>query len=228
MLLHLCADSSVKKAIIFSATRRDADNLARDLNRQGYTAAALHGDMSQNARNRTMLNMRRGRIRLLVATDVAARGRDVTGISHVINFDLPRLAEDYVNRIGRTGRAGESGVAISFASQGELPYLDRIERYIGQILTMHVIPGLEPTHPLRKSNGNRDDALLKGLPVNSSRQKNGRSARPPINHSGSNGSVGNSPNGRRRTPRWHKDVTVVYRSSHSDRPGRATSPKADK
>ena len=141
LLQHLCADSTVTKAIIFSATKRDADSLARDLNGQGHAAAALHGDMTQNARNRTMMNMRRGKIRLLVATDVAARGLDITGISHVINFDLPRFAEDYVNRIGRTGRAGESGIAISFASRGDLPYLDRIERYIGQNLTMHVIPG---------------------------------------------------------------------------------------
>ena len=95
--------------------------------------------------------MRRGKIRILVATDVAGRGIDITGISHVINFDLPRCAEDYVNRIGRTGRAEESGIAISLASRADLPYLDRIERYIGQNLTIHVIPGLEPSHGLINS-----------------------------------------------------------------------------
>jgi superfamily II DNA/RNA helicase len=228
LLHHLCADSTITKAIIFSATKRDADSLARDLNRQGYAAAALHGDMTQNARNRTMLNMRRGKIRLLVATDVAARGLDVTGISHVINFDLPRLAEDYVNRIGRTGRAGESGIAISFASQGELLYLDRIERYIGQNLTMHVIPGLEPTHPLRSSNGNRDNGLRKGLGVSVSRGKNGRSVHRPFSYKESGGTAGNSRNGNRRTARWDKEVTVEYRSVHSDRPGRAESRKPGK
>ncbi|MHC1727489.1 MAG: DEAD/DEAH box helicase [Syntrophobacteraceae bacterium] len=145
LLRHLCADQSVTRAIIFSATKRDADSLARSLCAQGHTVEALHGDMTQSARNRTMANMRRGKIRLLVATDVAARGIDITGVSHVINFDLPRSAEDYVNRIGRTGRADESGIAISLASRADLPYLDRIERYIGQNLKLHVIPGLEPS-----------------------------------------------------------------------------------
>jgi len=153
LLQHLCADSAVTKAIIFSATKRDANALAGVLNRQGHAAAALHGDMSQNARNRTMVNMHRGKIKLLVATDVAARGLDITGISHVINFDLPRSAEDYVNRIGRTGRNGESGIAISFASQAELAYLDRIERYINQSLSVHSIAGLEPERPIQKQNG---------------------------------------------------------------------------
>jgi superfamily II DNA/RNA helicase len=145
LLRHLCADRTITRAIVFSATKRDADVLARELRAEGYAVAALHGDMTQGARNRTMDNMKRGKIRILVATDVAGRGIDITGVSHVINFDLPRSAEDYVNRIGRTGRAEESGIAISLASRADLPYLDRIERYIGQSLTVHVIPGLEPS-----------------------------------------------------------------------------------
>jgi len=164
LLGHLCKDPSVTRAIIFSATKRDADSLARQLNQQGYASAALHADMSQVARNRTMTNMRRGKIRLLVATDVAARGLDITGISHVINFDLPRSPEDYVNRIGRTGRAGESGTAISFASRADLPYLDRIEHYLGHNLSIHVVPGLEPEHPVHRHNG---DNKGKARPVGS-------------------------------------------------------------
>jgi superfamily II DNA/RNA helicase len=157
LLRHLCSDETVTRAIIFSATKRDTDSLARDLTAHGYAAAPLHADMTQIARNRTMMDMRRGKIRLLVATDVAARGIDITGISHVINFDLPRSAEDYVNRIGRTGRAEESGIAISLASRADLPYLDRIQRYIGQTLTTHVIPGLEPTgQPAQKPGGDRN------------------------------------------------------------------------
>jgi superfamily II DNA/RNA helicase len=93
------------------------------------------------------MDMRRGKIRLLVATDVAARGLDIDGISHVINFDLPRSAEDYVNRIGRTGRAGATGIAISFASRRDLSYLDRIEGYLGHSLPVQVMAGLEPDHP---------------------------------------------------------------------------------
>jgi superfamily II DNA/RNA helicase len=153
LLQHFCEDKTVTRAIIFSATKRDADSLARDLSRQGHLAAALHADMTQSARNVTMSNMRRGKIRLLVATDVAARGLDITGVSHVINFDLPRSAEDYVNRIGRTGRAGQSGIAISFASRGDLPYLDRIERYLGKNLSVHVVPGLEPAQPIPHKGG---------------------------------------------------------------------------
>ena len=149
MLKHLIDDPAMTRAIIFSATKRDADRLARELCAQGHAASALHGDMKQSARNRTMSKMRRGKIRLLVATDVAARGIDVAGISHIINFDLPKCAEDYVHRIGRTGRAGASGIAISFASFKETVELCRIERYIGKTLPEHVVPGLEPRRSLQ-------------------------------------------------------------------------------
>jgi len=169
LLQHLVSDANLTKAIIFSATKRDADQLAADLYAQGHAAAALHGDMSQGARNRTILNMRRGKVRLLVATDVAARGLDVTGISHVINFDLPKFAEDYVHRIGRTGRAGATGVAISFCSMNEVAYLDRIERYTGKTLPQHVIPGLEPSRPLRRVNAGA--GARKGRPSFDPRKK---------------------------------------------------------
>jgi superfamily II DNA/RNA helicase len=153
MLNHLIADSGMTRAIIFSSTKRNADQLARELHAQGHAAEALHGDMTQGARNRTIMNMRRGRVRLLVATDVAARGLDVPGITHVINFDLPKNAEDYVHRIGRTGRAGATGIAISFVSFREIDQLTRIERYIGQSLPQQVITGLEPARPLRSAGG---------------------------------------------------------------------------
>ncbi|MFH1148281.1 MAG: DEAD/DEAH box helicase [Pseudomonadota bacterium] len=148
LLRHLAADRSLTKVIIFSATKRDAESLAQELRSQGHAAAALHGDMNQSARNRTMNSMRHGRIRLLVATDVASRGIDVAGISHIINFDLPRSAEDYVHRIGRTGRAGASGIAISFVLSREFDELSRIEKYIGETLSESVIPGLEPERSL--------------------------------------------------------------------------------
>ena len=153
LLDHLVRDVELTRAIIFSATKRDADELSRELSRNGFPAAALHGDMTQMARNKTIDRMRRGGIRLLVATDVAARGLDVNGISHVINFDLPRFAEDYVHRIGRTGRAGATGIAISFASAGERNYLERIERFIGKKLPELQIAGHEPTTTLRKPAG---------------------------------------------------------------------------
>jgi superfamily II DNA/RNA helicase len=171
LLRHLCADATVTRAIVFSATKRDADSLARGLGTEGYAVAALHGDMTQSARNRTIENMRRGKIRILVATDVAGRGIDITGVSHVINYDLPRCAEDYVNRIGRTGRAEKSGIAISLASRADLPYLDRIEHYIGQNLTIHTIPGLEPSHGLISSGSSKAGH-------NGAGKKRGASSRP--------------------------------------------------
>jgi superfamily II DNA/RNA helicase len=144
LLEYLINDAEVKQAIVFTATKRDADTIADSLYALGHTAAALHGDMKQTFRTRTLTQLRQGRIRVLVATDVAARGIDVSGITHVINFDMPRFAEDYVHRIGRTGRAGASGIAITFASRNDSLHLKRIERYTGHPITAHVIPGLEP------------------------------------------------------------------------------------
>ena len=153
LLTHLAESAEVSRAIVFAATKRDADRLAEDLDARGHAAAALHGDMSQPQRNRTLDALRRGRIRLLVATDVAARGLDVADISHVINFDLPRVAEDYVHRIGRTGRAGASGIAYSFYTGKELGQVRAIERYLGKPMPVHTIPGLEPRAVVRRPSG---------------------------------------------------------------------------
>ena len=149
LLQHLLSDIEINQAIIFTATKRDADMLAEDLFAMGHKVAALHGDMNQGARNRTLTKLRQGALRVLVATDVAARGIDVAGISHVINFDLPKFAEDYVHRIGRTGRAGNQGIAVSFASGKDVLHLKRIERFTGNAITPHVVPGFEPKRPLR-------------------------------------------------------------------------------
>jgi superfamily II DNA/RNA helicase len=177
MLNHLIADKAMTRAIIFSSTKRHADQLARELVEQGHSAEALHGDMTQGARNRAIMKMKRGGVRLLVATDVAARGLDVSGISHVINYDLPKSAEDYVHRIGRTGRAGATGIAISFASGRELDSLMRIERYIGQSLTRSVIPGLEPRYALgRTGSGNTAGRYTPARPGSSAGRRSGQGA----------------------------------------------------
>lgn len=131
LLLQLMDDANVYQAIVFTATKRGAEELAEDMEEQGYSVASLHGDMRQRVRNRTLDLLRRGKIQYLVATDVAARGIDVASISHVFNYDLPRIAEDYVHRIGRTGRAGAFGTAISLATLKEKGTIKRIERYIG-------------------------------------------------------------------------------------------------
>ncbi|MDE2366058.1 MAG: DEAD/DEAH box helicase [Betaproteobacteria bacterium] len=153
LLDHLLSDVALKQAIVFTATKRDADMLADNLAAQGHEAAALHGDMSQRDRNRTLTKLRHGGLRVLVATDVAARGIDVAGITHVINFDLPKFAEDYVHRIGRTGRAGASGTAVSFASGKDGVNLKKIERFTGQRIISHVVPGLEPRFKPRAGAG---------------------------------------------------------------------------
>lgn len=145
LLQHFLTEGNIFKAIIFSATKITADNLAQQLKKEGYAAAALHGDLKQNLRNRTVEELRRGKIQFLVATDVAARGIDINDVTHVINYDLPKFSEDYVHRIGRTGRAGKAGVAISFAMPMDALHLKRIEKFTNQKLMIATVPGLEPT-----------------------------------------------------------------------------------
>ena len=145
LLDHLLRDVNIDQALVFTATKKSADELSDTLREQGFLANALHGDMSQGQRNRTLKGLRDGRTRVLVATDVAARGIDVAGISHVINFDAPRQAEDYVHRIGRTGRAGRSGMAVTLINPSERRLVRDIERYTGQTVQVDTIPGLEPT-----------------------------------------------------------------------------------
>lgn len=143
LLEHLLTDESLNQAIVFTSTKSYADQLVDDLLENGHDAAALHGDMNQRKRTKTIAQMRDGKVRILVATDVAARGIDVPAVSHVINFDLPRTAEEYVHRIGRTGRAGASGIAFSFVSQKDRGLVREIEKYTGQNLKPTVIPGYE-------------------------------------------------------------------------------------
>ncbi len=144
LLDHLLRDETMDQAVVFTATKRDADTIADRLNIAGFAAAALHGDMHQGARNRTLDSMRRGQVRVLVATDVAARGIDVPAITHVVNYDLPKFPEDYVHRIGRTGRAGRNGLAISLVNHAEGMNVKRIERFTKQLIPVDVIEGFEP------------------------------------------------------------------------------------
>ncbi|NGM85916.1 DEAD/DEAH box helicase [Parapusillimonas sp. SGNA-6] len=160
LLDHLLRDATMDQAIVFTSTKRGADDLADRLSEQGFAAAALHGDMNQRQRTRTLGLLQKGRLRILVATDVAARGIDVQGISHAINYDLPMQAEDYVHRIGRTGRAGRNGLAFTLASPSERHKIRRIEHFIGAPIPASVIEGLEPTKTVRptykdRSNGKR-------------------------------------------------------------------------
>ncbi|ARP84025.1 RNA helicase [Bordetella genomosp. 8] len=149
LLDHVLRDTALDQAIVFTATKRGADDLADRLSDQGFAAAALHGDMNQRQRTRTLSMLQKRQLKVLVATDVAARGIDVQGISHAVNFDLPMQAEDYVHRIGRTGRAGRDGLAFTLATHAERHKVRRIEHFIGQTLTPQIIAGLEPKRTAR-------------------------------------------------------------------------------
>jgi superfamily II DNA/RNA helicase len=163
LLDHLLRDTSIDQAVVFTATKRDADMIADRLNIAGFAAAALHGDMHQGARNRTLDALRRGQVRVLVATDVAARGIDVPGITHVVNYDLPKFPEDYVHRIGRTGRAGRNGLAISLVNHAETLHIKRIERFTKQLIPVDVIVGLEPKKtPSLRTNSRKPNGWKPG------------------------------------------------------------------
>ncbi|HET7679129.1 MAG TPA: DEAD/DEAH box helicase [Xanthobacteraceae bacterium] len=130
VLSEILRAEKVNRALVFTRTKHGADKVVRALNKSGIAAEAIHGNKSQNQRERVLASFRDGRVRTLVATDIAARGIDVDGISHVINYDLPNVPESYVHRIGRTARAGAEGIAISFCSRDEAPFLRDIERLI--------------------------------------------------------------------------------------------------
>ncbi len=144
LLDHILTERSVEQAVIFTSTQRDADWLADRLAELGHAVASLHGGMPQGRRNRVLEGLRRRHLRVLVATDVAARGIDVPSISHVINYGLPMKAEDYVHRIGRTGRAGRSGLAVTLAERRDVGMIQRIQRFTTQRIPLATIEGLEP------------------------------------------------------------------------------------
>jgi ATP-dependent RNA helicase RhlE len=169
LLSHLLSNTSIHSALIFTKTKHGADRVARDLSRNGIHAEAIHGNKSQNERQRALDNFKTKRTRVLVATDIAARGIDIDDLTHVINFDLPDIPETYVHRIGRTGRAGASGIAISFCDYEEKISLSDIQKLIGKriaivkdhpydVALMHpqeFTPGQQPASFKRRSPGKK-------------------------------------------------------------------------
>ena len=145
LLDHWLRDTSIGQAIVFASTQIECDGLAADLQQEGFSAVALHGALSQGLRNRRLMALRQGQVQILVATDVAARGIDVPSITHVFNFGLPMKSEDYTHRIGRTGRAGRDGLAITFAEFRDRFKIFDIESYTHQPFKAEVIAGLEPS-----------------------------------------------------------------------------------
>ena len=171
LLIHMLEDPNIKSALIFTRTKHGANRVAGDLTKAGIRAEAIHGNKSQTARVAALNNFKNGKNRALVATDIAARGIDIDALSHVINFELPNIPESYVHRIGRTGRAGASGIAFSFCEAEELPYLKDIQKLIGQLIPV------DTEHPYVA------DLTAPGLPQPRSQQKpqrgnsNGRGGR---------------------------------------------------
>lgn len=161
LLIHLLRDESIKSVIVFSRTKHGANKIAKDLEKAGITAAAIHGNKSQNQRQLALNNFKEGNIRVLVATDIAARGIDIDELSHVINYDLPDVAETYVHRIGRTGRAGASGVAITFCDEEEKAMFRSIEKVIGKPIPVLaeeeyeiIQPVVQPSQKKSNNQGN--------------------------------------------------------------------------
>jgi ATP-dependent RNA helicase RhlE len=159
LLTHLIASQGWQQVLVFARTKHGANRMADKLTEAGMAAAAIHGNKSQGARTRALAGFKNGELRVLVATDLAARGIDIHQLPHVINLDLPNQAEDYVHRIGRTGRAGHPGHAISLVAAEEHELLRAIERLIGSRLPREEVPGFEPTvltaPPLDLSGGRR-------------------------------------------------------------------------
>ena len=151
LLVHLIKKEKWKQALVFTRTKHGANRLTKKLIQAHIPAVAIHGNKTQNYRTRALDDFKKNRVRILVATDVAARGIDIKNMNQVINFDLPTVAKDYVHRIGRTGRAGESGKAISFVSSEQFELLDAIQKLLKQTLEQHIVEGFEPNNPIAKS-----------------------------------------------------------------------------
>ncbi len=159
LLLHVLQNEPIDNVLVFSRTKHRADRITRGLAKKGFTATALHSNKSQNQRQRALDGFKRGRFQILVATDIAARGIDVDTISHVINYDTPNQAEDYIHRIGRTGRAESTGDAITFVARDEESYLRNIERHTGQRLARKEYGSLtapEASGSFQESGGRRE------------------------------------------------------------------------
>ena len=144
LIIKLIAEGNWKQVLVFTRTKHGANRLSQKLAKAGISASAIHGNKSQNHRTKTLDGFKKATIRVLVATDIAARGLDIPLLPHVVNYELPNISEDYVHRIGRTGRAGASGEAISLVSAEELAYLRGIEKLIDQNIPSEIIAGFEP------------------------------------------------------------------------------------
>jgi len=189
LLSHMIGAQNWRQALVFTRTKHSANRLSQQLERDGISSAAIHGNKSQGARTRALAEFKSGEIRVLVATDVASRGLDIDQLPHVVNYELPHVAEDYVHRIGRTGRAGNEGQAVSLVCADELQLLGDIERLLKCSLPRRVISGYEPDPSIRAEPISQG---RKGRPGGQARSGNNRPQQARSNngrprHAGSNG-----------------------------------------
>jgi len=164
LLLHALEAERMKSVLLFSATKHGADRICRRLERSGISCTAIHSNRTQAQRQRALNGFKEGRFRVLVATDIAARGIDVDAISHVINFDIPHSAEDYIHRIGRTGRAGTSGKAVTFVGNDERHHLRKIEQFIRGRFPLKTYPGFKPVSEEKTSRESGPSSARVGRP----------------------------------------------------------------
>ncbi|VAW71193.1 ATP-dependent RNA helicase RhlE [hydrothermal vent metagenome] len=193
LLSFLIGNNNWKQVLVFTRTKHGANRLSDQLAQDGITSAAIHGNKSQGARTKALANFKAGKVRVLVATDIAARGLDISQLPHVVNFELPNIAEDYVHRIGRTGRAGNEGEAMSLVCVDELKLLKDIERLLKRAIPKLVIEGFEP------------DLSIKPEPINK-----GRGKRPQSSH---------KPSGNRSSPRNKKSSGSKWGAGRQKRAG---------
>ena len=184
LLSHMIGAHNWRQVLVFTRTKHGANRLADQLGKDGLTAAAIHGNKSQGARTRALADFKNGKVRILVATDIAARGLDIDQLPHVVNFELPNVPEDYVHRIGRTGRAGNEGEAVSLVCVDEHKLLRDIERLLKRELPKEIIEGYEP------------DPSIKAEPIQNGRNNRGRSQPRNQNRSRNGNSGGRSGNAR--------------------------------
>ncbi|TXG35619.1 DEAD/DEAH box helicase [Seonamhaeicola maritimus] len=189
LIIKLISDGNWKQVLVFTRTKHGANKLCKKMVSAGISAAAIHGNKSQGARTKALAGFKRGSVRVLVATDIAARGLDIPLLPHVVNFELPNISEDYVHRIGRTGRAGASGEAISLVSADETSYLRSIEKLVGLKIPVEIIEGFEPdpnasTEPIKRSQGGGNRRKSNSRRSNNSRSdgnESNQSRRPKRN-----------------------------------------------
>ena len=158
LIIKLISEGNWQQVLVFTRTKHGANRLCKKMVSAGISAAAIHGNKSQGARTKALAGFKSNRVRVLVATDIAARGLDIPLLPHVVNFELPNISEDYVHRIGRTGRAGASGEALSLVSADETTYLRDIEKLVGLKIPVEIVEGFEPdpnasTAPIKKGQG---------------------------------------------------------------------------